>query len=341
MLHIVPRCCTIVYHIFVSGPAETNPPPPQDDPAASLATGFASRADISARSVLVTIFGDSIVPLGGEIWLRQLIKLCAPFQFSERLLRTSMFRLNKDGWFDVERVGRQSVYRLSQWAHCEFADAERRIYHRPTTTWDQQWTLVFVSMTVGDKAERDIAIAGLEQAGFRQITSGVMATPSANPDQANTILSRLGIEPQVPVAVATFDNISTLVQATIANDTFTVEPATSRYREFIDRHSQQNDTVEASINDEQAFVLRTIAMHDFRRARLVDPDLPAELVPRRWNRDQAFTLAVKLHQATHAKSTRWVRRFIANTANSNDQQGHQSPISCHRHQVTMAGRLQR
>jgi phenylacetic acid degradation operon negative regulatory protein len=46
-----------------------------------------------ARSLLVTVFGDSVAPHGGRAWLGSLIGLLAPFGISERLVRTSVYRL--------------------------------------------------------------------------------------------------------------------------------------------------------------------------------------------------------------------------------------------------------
>ena len=297
-------------------------------PVGDLAARFAERADISARSLLVTIFGDSIVPLGGEIWLSDLIQLCSPFQFSERLLRTSMFRLNKDGWFEVERVGRQSIYRLSPWARSEFGEAERRIYHRPVSTWDQSWTIVFVSVGIDDKQDRDKATKALSQAGYRQLVPGLMATPSDTPTHAAQILDRIGLDKVVPVASARFDDLAPLIAATTPNDTFGVEPASSRYVEFVDRHHPQRSHLSSPITDVDAFVIRTVAMHDFRRARLLDPDLPAQLLPPNWVRHRAFSLAVEIHQKTYRAASLWVRQFVAHQA---------SPPPMY--PVEMAGRL--
>jgi phenylacetic acid degradation operon negative regulatory protein len=43
-----------------------------------------------SKSLVMTIFGDSIAPHGGTIWLGSLIELLAPFGVSARLLRTSV-----------------------------------------------------------------------------------------------------------------------------------------------------------------------------------------------------------------------------------------------------------
>ena len=45
-----------------------------------------------AKSLVMTLFGDAIVPHGGRVWLGSLIDLLAPFGINDRLLRTSVLR---------------------------------------------------------------------------------------------------------------------------------------------------------------------------------------------------------------------------------------------------------
>src|SRR5437867_140293 len=61
-----------------------------------------------SKSVVMTIFGDSIAPHGGAVWLGSLIELLTPFGVSDRLVRTSVFRLAEEGWLEAKREGRRS-----------------------------------------------------------------------------------------------------------------------------------------------------------------------------------------------------------------------------------------
>ncbi len=49
-------------------------------------------------SLLITLFGDAIAPRGGAVTLGSLIRLAAPFGLTERLVRTSVARLAREGW---------------------------------------------------------------------------------------------------------------------------------------------------------------------------------------------------------------------------------------------------
>ena len=51
--------------------------------AAALVGRFRRQRPLRAGSLLVTIFGDSITPLGGVVTLASLIRLAAPFGTSE------------------------------------------------------------------------------------------------------------------------------------------------------------------------------------------------------------------------------------------------------------------
>src|SRR2546423_13534851 len=60
-----------------------------------------------ARSLVVTVWGDSLAPHGGAVWLAGLIRLLAPFGINERLVRTSVYRLAQEGWLGARQGGRR------------------------------------------------------------------------------------------------------------------------------------------------------------------------------------------------------------------------------------------
>jgi len=272
------------------------------------ARAFGERPDISARSVLVTIFGDSVVPLGGEIWLADLIGLCEPFGFSERLVRTSMFRLAADDWFETERVGRRSRYRLTATATDEFAAAERRIYHRPRVDWDGTWTLALLD-GVGRPA-RDRLERALGALGFVALGAGVLGTPRPGDGARIGAAARhAGVESPVPVATASFPDLDALVASGWPADGFGLEAVNDRYRSFLHRYGPCSPLHAAAgdADDEDAFVLRTMVVHELRRARLGDPDLPAALLPAGWPLDDVLGIAAELYRRTSPGAWRRLR----------------------------------
>src|SRR5580704_2898297 len=104
-----------------------------------------------AGSLIVTIFGDSIMPRGGTIALSGLIRLAVPFGLNERLVRTATARLAQEG---RER----------------FADATMRIYGGPSADWTGRWTLVVLPAMRA--ADRQRLRKELVWRGFGELSTG-------------------------------------------------------------------------------------------------------------------------------------------------------------------------
>ncbi len=67
-------------------------------------------------------------PTAAPSWLGSLIQLLEPIGINERLIRTSIFRLTKEGWLTAEKVGRRSYYSLTGTGRRRFDKAFKRVY---------------------------------------------------------------------------------------------------------------------------------------------------------------------------------------------------------------------
>ncbi len=114
-----------------------------------------AQAPPRAKSLVVTVRGDSIAPRGGAIWLSGLISLLEPFGVNERLVRTSVYRLAQEGWLAARQKGRRSLYRLTSQGRRRFEHAYRRIYAPPgTDPWDGNWNLLIAPPASIDESVR-------------------------------------------------------------------------------------------------------------------------------------------------------------------------------------------
>ncbi|TLZ23603.1 MAG: hypothetical protein E6K27_15870, partial [Gammaproteobacteria bacterium] len=109
-------------------PMKRAPSAPVPAAVRALLRRWRAQRPLRAGSLLVTIFGDAIAPRGAAVTLGSLIRLAAPFGLTERLVRTSVARLARDGWLAARRSGRRSEYRLTRGGAERFAEATRRIY---------------------------------------------------------------------------------------------------------------------------------------------------------------------------------------------------------------------
>jgi phenylacetic acid degradation operon negative regulatory protein len=65
-------------------------------------------------------------------------------------------------------------------------------------------------------------------------------------------------------------------------------------------------SVSPTYRAEEAFVIRTIAIHEFRRVQLHDPQLPPELLPDNWPGKIAYALCHDIYQRSYQNAQDYV-----------------------------------
>ena len=88
-----------------------------------------------------------------------------------------MSRLTADGWFERNKVGRNSFYRLVQSGRQTFDIATKHIYGPPASDWTGRFELLLI----GNGGDRDAAREALKNAGFGSPLPGVWVAPSGVP----------------------------------------------------------------------------------------------------------------------------------------------------------------
>ena len=76
--------------------------------------GQLKREPSRTGSIVVTVFGDAIVPRGGSVWLGTLLEFFEALDIDSGVVRTAMSRLATDGWLERNKIGRNSFYRLAK-----------------------------------------------------------------------------------------------------------------------------------------------------------------------------------------------------------------------------------
>jgi len=271
---------------------------------------WASQPENTARSVLVTIFGDTVRPSTNAIWLSQLFQLTDVLGFSERLVRTSMFRLAAEGWLSSERVGRQSQYSLTPLAIQESEQADRRIYQSPCPDWSGQWAAVFVDAPALESDLRNQLLQHLTWQGFIALSDGVVASPTVSVNDAHDICRRISPSARLPVAALEFSQLESLVADSFFVKALTVDEMTTSYEHFVERY-EPLDTASSKAQPSQAFGLRTMLVHDLRRIRLRGPDLPAALLPSEWPGTRAHAVAASLYPKLSEQAQPWLAEVLS------------------------------
>jgi len=266
-----------------------------------------------SKSLLITIFGDSIAPHGGTVLVSDLIKLLAPFGINDRLVRTSVFRLHREGWFSARREGRLSAYSLTPQGLRRFTAAYKRVYESPSGSWAGNWMLVCVPDVIRKQGRHGTLSRELVWAGFGQMAPGVFVHPQTDPTTIEEIIRAAG--PENPVSVLAARNIEQLSTAPIQDlvrQCWDLEGVAAGYLSFLQRFEGISKLLKnpAAIAFRDAFAVRTLLIHFFRRVTLHDPLLPAELLPGDWPGHRAYELCRNVYSRTYKNAEMHLREML-------------------------------
>jgi phenylacetic acid degradation operon negative regulatory protein len=265
-----------------------------------------------ARSLIVTVWGDALAPHGGEIWLSALIRLLAPFGINERLARTSVFRLARDGWIEARSHGRQSRYRLTAAGRLRFEAAYRRIYAPPVEAWSGEWEIVTALPHGSDGGERQRLRDELRWEGYGTLLPGVFvrphvgggAAPAAEDADRVVLLAR---------EIGADDDATPLARSTAR--LWDLADIAAGYRRFLAlfgaviERFRMRDIAQA--DPAQCFVVRTLLIHAFRRVLLRDPRLPPVLLPLDWPGAAAYALTRDFYRLALARAEAHLAATVA------------------------------
>jgi phenylacetic acid degradation operon negative regulatory protein len=270
-----------------------------------LVAEFSSRRTLRTGSLITTVFGDAIAPRGGSVWLGSLIEVMSHFGASERLVRTSVFRLVQDGWLQSTQVGRRSYYSLSDEGRDRFEQATHKIYGQPLTGWDQKWCMVLLADLEAEK--KDVVRKELSWLGFGALTSGILAHPTPDMDEVDTVLRRLGVADDLVIMSAlTIRNEDRMRKR--AQESWNLADIDDRYKSFVKRFRPliAAYTKNAEVEPKAAFLVRTLLIQEYRKVLLRDPQLPAELLPTNWHGSAAYQLCRNLYRAVYKQADRYL-----------------------------------
>jgi len=266
-----------------------------------LVSEFRTRPTIRAGSLIVTVFGDAISPRGGTVWVGSLIRVLADLGINERLVRTSVFRLTRDDWLNVDQVGRRSYYNLSDRGRQRFEQATARIYGDPRQTWSGDWCLILLA---GLDAElKDTVRKELGWLGFGAISNNVLAHPTPDIPVVEATLKRAGIDRQLVVMQGrTLGKKQDDAMRALVHKSWNLDEIDRRYALFVDQFRPVFRAVQKSRQPDTklAFQIRTLLIQEYRSILLRDPLLPAEMLPAGWNGTAAYQLCRNLYRLVYA-----------------------------------------
>src|SRR5215470_6144071 len=234
-------------------------------------------------SIVITVFGDAIVPRGGSAWLGTLLEFFKALDIEGGVVRTAMSRLATDGWLERNKVGRNSFYRLVENGRQTFDIATKHIYGPPSS----EWTGRFELLLIGNTEDRDASREALKNAGFGSPLPGVWVAPSGVPVPEEAARA-------IRLEVSAEDDSG----RRLLRESWPLDRTADAYLKFMKTFeplrawSGRRD----ALTEADAFTARILLIHHYRRVVLRDPLLPDSLLPADWPGGAARRLCAGIYR---------------------------------------------
>jgi phenylacetic acid degradation operon negative regulatory protein len=272
---------------------------------------FRQQRRLHAGSLIMSVFGDAIVPRGGRVWLGSLLQLLEPLGVNERLVRTSVFRLTKEEWLRTESVGRRADYLLTNSGRRRFEEASRHIYASHAPQWDRRWRVVLLVGEL-DAKQRERLRRALFWQGFGVLGNDCYVHPSADLAAAFDALVAEGLSDVLtqlmPLLAADARSGLSASGTDLVRRAWSLHTLADDYAGFVASYlpilAELRRDRQAEVLPQDSFLLRTLLIHDYRRLLLRDPELPEVLLPPDWPGQMARLVCRDLYRKLLAASER-------------------------------------
>ena len=281
----------------------------QEDSAMMSRHPISRTSSYHPQQVVLTLYGDYILHLGGEIGIDTLIKLLANFGLSQQAVRSAISRMSRKGLIKVRRVGRRSYYSLTGTGRTLLTEGARRIFKRKTTKWDGNWNIVTYSIPEKTRETRDILRRELGWLGYGPLSEATWISPYDMTQEVNELAEKLHIKDKV--LIFSSKQVGSVNPTIIMNWCWDLDKIHEKYCDFVNKyqnklkeHKKRLETGEV-IEPGECFVERFHLIHEYRRLPFYDPDLPIELLPKNWLRPQAANLFSEYHDLLAYKANEY------------------------------------
>jgi phenylacetic acid degradation operon negative regulatory protein len=280
----------------------------------------------SARSLLLTVFGEYVRPSGEAVWTSTLLHVLTGLGVEEKAARQALNRMGADGWIAAERTGRRVRWAPTEHGRTLLTEGAERIYSfgRDRESWDGRWLVLLVTVPESQRDLRHRLRNGLTWAGLGSPAPGVWISPHPSREaEAKQVVADLGLDAAAFSFCGPFAGVGS--ERDMVEQAWHLGELAEAYEEFVARFAPRPgasgvpDTSDASdvpgasdvpdsigtprTPDEILFAQIRL-VDEWRRFPRLDPQLPLEMLPPHWIGLRAANVFDDLHLQWHATALR-------------------------------------
>jgi len=255
----------------------------------------------SARSLLLTVLGEFVLPAGRPVWTAAFLHALGLVGVEEKAVRQALARSAGEGWIAGERHGRRTAWRLTAAGERLLTDGTERIYGfgDPPADWAGEWLMILASVPESDRRLRHLLRTRLAWNGLGNLSPGVWVSPHPEREpQVREVLAEIGV---AETATRFTGRLHSLDEARrVARQAWDLGEIAAAYEDFLAAVESLRPE-----DDAATFAALTRLVQEWRRFPFLDPALPAELLPHDWTGWRARELFHARHDAWRPAADRF------------------------------------
>lgn len=256
---------------------------------------------LQPQELVITMLGTYLRPRNRRFWSGGLVELLGEFGFSAGAARIALIRLVNRELLERSRVGRLAFYTLTTRSRKLLKEGDKRIFSLgagPLTA--DSWTVVWHAIPEDERLKRGRLARRLRFLGFGALQDGTWVSPHNREAEAVEVIEDLDVQRYCGVLIGT--PAEALDFRTFVSRLWPLDELSERYRSFLGEFKPY--ARRRSMSDEEAFQVRTRAVHAFRQFPALDPQLPDDYMSAPQFREEAIDVFNTIYERLEEQANR-------------------------------------
>lgn len=247
----------------------------------------------TARSYLLTILGELVVPAGEPVWTAALLYGLGGLGVTEQTARQTIARAAEAGWLEAEKQGRSVRWSATPAVVEVIDEIVGRLMSLNTAPprWNGDCLILVVTISDELRTARKRLYSALGWAGFGNPAPGLWASPHVDRlDEVRAIVQELGLDSCTISFIGRLAQVG-LSDREIVARAWNLEDVATRYTALLDTYGD----LRPEPGDDLLFTHLAL-VDEWRKFPAMDPQLPQDLLPD-WIGRRAADTFVRLRAA--------------------------------------------
>ena len=261
----------------------------------------------TVTSLSRTVLGAFVLQQGGWISISNFTEIMSTLGISSQSTRTAVNRLKTKGILRSENNNGRAGYRLTDEAEDMLVRGFSRVFNFRQMQSDEPWRIISFSIPEPERASRHRLRRRLTAIGCGTVTAGLLICPDYHTAEVDAIVSALNLDMYVTTFAATDISAPTDLITTAAQ-WWDLEDIRSRHLEFIKNQATQLEH-DANVSAE-TFARFVFLLDEWRVIPLLDPGLPASLLPDEWPGRTSLRIFDDATQRLFTPAREWLKKTV-------------------------------